>query len=86
MARGRQRRPSSPRRPRSRRMEENMNCPTCKKQNTLRAWEGPITRMGVEIIARGQRCTSCGEELYDYEELGRQDALLADASSRADRS
>jgi putative zinc finger/helix-turn-helix YgiT family protein len=35
--------------------------------------------LGVEIVARGKRCTSCGEELYDYEELGRQDALIADA-------
>jgi DNA-binding transcriptional regulator YiaG len=55
-----------------------MNCPTCTK-NTLGAWEGPITRLGVEIVARGKRCSSCGEELYDYEELGRQDALIADA-------
>lgn len=55
-----------------------MKCPTCKK-NTLCAWEGPITRMGVEFVARGQRCSSCGEELYDYEELGRHDALIADA-------
>lgn len=56
-----------------------MNCPTCKKKDTLRAWEGPITRMGVEIVARAQRCSSCGEELYDYDELGRQDTLIADA-------
>ena len=55
-----------------------MNCPTCKK-NTLGDWEGPITRLGVEILARGRRCSSCGEELFDYEELGRQDALIADA-------
>lgn len=55
-----------------------MKCPTCKK-DTLRAWEGPITRLGVEIVARGQRCLSCGEELFDYDELDRQDALIADA-------
>jgi putative zinc finger/helix-turn-helix YgiT family protein len=55
-----------------------MNCPTCKK-NALGAWEGPITRLGVEVLAHGRRCSSCGEELYDYEELGRQDALIADA-------
>jgi hypothetical protein len=35
---------------------------------TLRAWEGPITRFGVEIIAHAQKCSSCGEALYDYEE------------------
>jgi putative zinc finger/helix-turn-helix YgiT family protein len=56
-----------------------MRCPTCKKTNTLRDWEGPITRMGIEIVARGRRCSSCGEQLFDYEELGRQDALAADA-------
>jgi len=55
-----------------------MKCPTCKKE-ALHAWEGPITRLGVEIVARGQRCSSCGEELFDYEEMGRQDALIADA-------
>jgi DNA-binding transcriptional regulator YiaG len=55
-----------------------MNCPTCKK-NALGDWEGLITRLGVEILARGRRCSSCGEELYDYDELGRQDALIADA-------
>ena len=55
-----------------------MQCPTCK-QDTLAAWQGTITRMGVEIVAHGQHCSSCGEQLFDYEELGRQDALIADA-------
>lgn len=56
-----------------------MKCPTCKKDDTLEAWEGTVTRMGVEITARGERCSSCGETLFGYEELGRQDALIADA-------
>ena len=56
-----------------------MKCPSCNKPNTLRAWEGPITRLEVEILARGKRCSSCGETLFDYDELGRQDALIADA-------
>jgi putative zinc finger/helix-turn-helix YgiT family protein len=60
-------------------MEEDMKCSTCRKDDTLQPWEGPITRMGVEITARGQRCSSCGEMLFDYEEAGRQDALIADA-------
>jgi hypothetical protein len=60
-----------------------MHCPTCK-QDTLTAWQGPITRMGVEIVAHGQRCSSCGEQLFDYEELGRQDALIADEIARRD--
>ena len=56
-----------------------MKCPSCKKKNTLSAWEGTITRMGVEIVARGQRCSSCGEELYDAKEIDRQDALITAA-------
>ena len=56
-----------------------MKCPTCRQDDTLEAWEGAITRMGVEIIARGERCSSCGETLFGYEEVGRQDALIADA-------
>ena len=54
-----------------------MKCPSCKK-NTLRVWEGPITRMGVTLVARGQRCTSCGEDLFDYDEMTRQDAVIAE--------
>ena len=54
-----------------------MECPTCK--NALRPWEGPVIRLGVEIAARGQRCSSCEETLFDYDEVGRQDALVADA-------
>lgn len=56
-----------------------MKCSTCRKDNTLRAWEGTITRMGVEISARGERCSSCGEQLFDYEEVGRQEQVLVAA-------
>jgi DNA-binding transcriptional regulator YiaG len=56
-----------------------MNCPSCKKKNTLRPWEGPITIMGVELVARGQRCSSCGEGLYAGDEVQRQEALVAEA-------
>lgn len=56
-----------------------MKCPTCRKDNTLKAWEGTITRMGVEIAARGERCSSCGEQLFDYEEAGRQERALVTA-------
>ena len=54
-----------------------MRCPTCKKPNTLRPWVGSETRMGVELIARGDRCEFCGETLFDHEEMGRQERLMA---------
>lgn len=47
-------------------------CPSCKKTNTFRSWEGPITVMGVEVLGRGDRC-SCGEILFDDAEMGRQE-------------
>jgi putative zinc finger/helix-turn-helix YgiT family protein len=56
-----------------------MRCPGCKKNGTLRSWQGPITLMGVEIVARGRRCESCGETLFDFEEVGRQEQAVADA-------
>src|SRR5215216_2683143 len=55
----------------------NMKCPTCRKENTFRAWEGPDQRMGVDFVARGQRCSNCGETLFDFEEIGRQDKIVA---------
>lgn len=45
----------------------------------MREWEGGITRMGVDLTARGQRCPSCGEMVFDLAEMERQDALIADA-------
>lgn len=56
-----------------------MRCPMCKKTDTMRPWEGPITRRGVQIDARGERCTSCGDTLFDYSEVGRQERLIASA-------
>jgi putative zinc finger/helix-turn-helix YgiT family protein len=35
--------------------------------------------MGVEIVTRGRRCESCGETLFDFEEVGRQEQAIADA-------
>lgn len=55
-----------------------MRCPNCKK-NTMRSWEGPMEVGGVTIMARGDRCSSCGETTFDYEEVGRQEQLVADA-------
>ena len=54
-----------------------MHCPTCKKDNTLRPWEGLTPVMGVEIEGRGQRCRSCGEVLIELTERGRQERLAA---------
>ncbi|HWO22456.1 MAG TPA: type II TA system antitoxin MqsA family protein [Kofleriaceae bacterium] len=55
-----------------------MHCPSCKK-DALRDWAGRITRMGLEIAAHGQRCSACGETLFDDEEAGRQEQELAAA-------
>jgi len=55
-----------------------MNCPTCTK-NTLGALEGPITRLGVEIVARGETVLVVRRGTVRLRELGRQDALIADA-------
>jgi putative zinc finger/helix-turn-helix YgiT family protein len=49
-----------------------MRCPQCKKEDTLRPWEGTTTIRGVEVHARGQRCNSCGETLYTGLEVDRQ--------------
>jgi putative zinc finger/helix-turn-helix YgiT family protein len=56
-----------------------MKCPTCRKDNTLKAWEGKITRMGVELTAHGERCSACGEQLFDYAEAKRQRQVLVAA-------
>ncbi len=56
-----------------------MRCPSCKKEDTLRPWSGTITLSGVEIQTRGQQCSTCGEQLFDYEEVGRQEQVLAAA-------
>jgi len=56
-----------------------MRCPTCKKENTFRSWSGTITLSGVEIPTSGRRCSSCGEQLFDFEEVGRQERALAAA-------
>lgn len=49
-----------------------MRCPQCKKEDTLRPWEGTTVIRGVEVHARGQRCDSCGERLYTGLEVDRQ--------------
>ena len=54
-----------------------MRCPNCRKQNTMSSWEGSLTRMGVQILARGEKCSSCGEMLFDDSEVERQEKLLA---------
>lgn len=56
-----------------------MRCPTCKKTDTMRPWEGPITLMGVHIVTRADLCASCGEMLFDDAEVGRQEQLIASA-------
>lgn len=54
-----------------------MRCPTCKKPDTFRAWEGPIVLRGVQVAARGERCSNCGEILFDGSEVNRQEREVA---------
>lgn len=56
-----------------------MQCPTCKKTDTFRPWEGSVKLLGIEITGRGQRCRSCGELLFDGAEVERQEHEIAAA-------
>jgi putative zinc finger/helix-turn-helix YgiT family protein len=55
----------------------NPRCPFCKKPNALRTWEGPLVVMGVEVLARGLRCSACGEAVIDAEQARRQEREVA---------
>jgi putative zinc finger/helix-turn-helix YgiT family protein len=54
-----------------------MQCPSCEKPGTIRAWEGRVERYGVEIAAHGKRCRACGETLFDLAEMKRQERAIA---------
>jgi putative zinc finger/helix-turn-helix YgiT family protein len=54
-----------------------MRCPSCKKENTLRPWEGTLPVMGMEIEGRGRCCKVCGEVLLELSEVERQQRLAA---------
>ncbi|HWU86525.1 MAG TPA: type II TA system antitoxin MqsA family protein [Kofleriaceae bacterium] len=56
-----------------------MRCPNCRQEDTLREWKGKTERLGIELDARGLRCSSCGEAVFDWEESGRQERALAAA-------
>lgn len=52
-------------------------CPSCKKPNTFRMWEGLVTVMGVEVFSHGERCDHCGEILFGPEAAERQEVDAA---------
>ncbi len=56
-----------------------MRCVNCKKTGTYRPWKGPVELMGVRIEGQGMRCESCGELLFDADEVRRQERALASA-------
>jgi putative zinc finger/helix-turn-helix YgiT family protein len=56
-----------------------MRCVNCKKTDAYRPWEGPISLMGVQIMAQGARCDACGELLFDEEQVRRQERDVARA-------
>jgi putative zinc finger/helix-turn-helix YgiT family protein len=45
----------------------------------MRPWEGSVRILGVDIHARGKRCRSCSETLFDEAEVERQERAVADA-------
>jgi DNA-binding transcriptional regulator YiaG len=49
-------------------MEDTMKCISCKKEG-LKPWEGVLELHGVEIMARGMRCGSCGDIEHDAEQM-----------------
>jgi DNA-binding XRE family transcriptional regulator len=49
-----------------------MRCPNCRKEGTLRDWEGQLELLGVQVVGRGTRCASCGETVFDSGEVDRQ--------------
>ncbi len=55
-----------------------MRCPTCKKENTLRPWEGPWPVRGIDLVAHGRSCSSCGEVLVALSEHGRLERIAAE--------
>jgi putative zinc finger/helix-turn-helix YgiT family protein len=55
-----------------------VNCPNCKKEKTLRAWTGTFTVMGVDVPAKGQRCSACEETLFAAGETEKQERAAAD--------
>lgn len=53
-----------------------MKCTACKNE-ALRSWEGPLEMYGVEIMARGLRCSACGEVECSYDDMGHNERAAA---------
>ena len=54
-----------------------MKCYNCCKSDTFRMWSGPLTLLGVEVVAHGKRCSACGVILFDASEVDRQEREVA---------
>jgi DNA-binding transcriptional regulator YiaG len=54
-----------------------MRCPTCRKEDTFRPWEGVLPTMGFDLRGQGRRCEACGEILIALSECGRLERLAA---------
>lgn len=54
-----------------------MRCPTCRKEDTFRPWEGVLPTMGFDLRGQGQRCAACGEILIALSECGRMERVAA---------
>ena len=56
-----------------------MRCPSCSKEGTFRPWEGPQESMGLTILARGSRCSACGEIVFSHAEMQAMERSAASA-------
>ncbi len=52
-------------------------CTNCKKENTLRPYEGPVKMRGVEVVGRGEQCTSCKDVVFPLADVQRQELQAA---------
>lgn len=52
-------------------------CPLCKK-GTLRPWSGTIELSGLEVTAKGVRCSACEEIIFTGDEVDRHQRFVVD--------
>lgn len=51
-------------------------CPLCKK-GKWRPWSGTVRLKDLDVPARGDECSHCGEVFFSYEEVGRHEEFMA---------
>jgi putative zinc finger/helix-turn-helix YgiT family protein len=56
-----------------------MQCVTCKKIDSYRPWEGLVPVMGIQVMSHGMRCGSCGEIVFNADQVRAQERAAARA-------